>query len=347
MQAVAARAGVSTATVSRVFNGGLVKSSTRGRVMRAIAELNYHPNLHARSLAGAVNRTIGVIISNLDNPFFLDIYRAVERDCHANGYEVLANILYKPEQLAESVRSMIGRRVAGLALIVSEVDERVMEELTTAGSRIVLYDVGRTGPHIARIRVNYRRGIERVIEYLTALGHTDFGIIGDHSVRGAIAERCNVVRESVLAVNPAATVREASDTDSAQGGKRAADELLSTGPPPSAIVCVNDILALGVLFELRERGFQVPRDISVTGFDDIELAKFCFPPLTTVHIPRDQIGQTVFRSLTRDDRTTDAAGREFAISSELVVRDSTGPARRISLVAAEGQHEMLTKKRAS
>lgn len=332
LQAVAERAGVSTATVSRVLNGvEVVKTSTRVRVMKAIADLKYHPNLHARSLAGAVNKTIGVIVSNLDNPFFLDVYRAVERDCHANGYEVvLANTLYRAEQLTASVRMMIGRRVAGLALIVSEVDDRIVEELTEGEMPVVLYDVGKAGGHVTKIRVDYRRGVERVVDYLTALGHTDLGLIGHHSVLGPIFERCNAVLERARATNSAATVRQVSDSDSLQGGKRAAAELLSTGKPPSAIVCVNDIMAVGALLELRERGLQVPRDVSVTGFDDIELAKFCYPSLTTVHIPRDEIGHTVFRSLARDDKTTTVVGREFAIAPELVVRDSTGPARRFS-----------------
>jgi LacI family transcriptional regulator len=113
---VAKRSGVSAATVSRVVNGvAVVKSSTRARVMKAVLELKYHPNLHARSLAGGRSRTIGVIVSNLDNPFFLDIYRAVENDCHAHNYEVLvASTAYSSERLMSSVKLMIGRRVAGL-----------------------------------------------------------------------------------------------------------------------------------------------------------------------------------------------------------------------------------------
>src|SRR5580700_6388883 len=132
LDAVAKRSGVSTATVSRVLNDvDVVKSSTRARVMKAITELKYHPNLHARSLAGGRSRTIGVIVSNLDNPFFLDVYRAVETDCHEHGYEVLvANTAYRPEQLAASVRLMLGRRVAGLAAIVSEMEEDIVKELT-------------------------------------------------------------------------------------------------------------------------------------------------------------------------------------------------------------------------
>jgi DNA-binding LacI/PurR family transcriptional regulator len=144
LEQVAKRARVSTATVSRVLNGvDVVKNSTRARVMKAVSELKYHPNLHARSLAGGRSRTVGVIVSNLDNPFFLDVYRAVETDCHARGYElIVANTLYRSEQLAASTRMMLGRRVAGLAVIVSEMDENIITELTESEIPIVFYDVG-------------------------------------------------------------------------------------------------------------------------------------------------------------------------------------------------------------
>jgi len=122
LQQVAKRAGVSTATVSRVLNNHeLVRGQTRERVLKAIEELKYHPNLHARSLAGGKSRTIGMIASNLENPFFFDIFRTLEADAHEYGYEVVAaHTGYSPEQLLRSVRLMIGRRVAGLAVIVSE-----------------------------------------------------------------------------------------------------------------------------------------------------------------------------------------------------------------------------------
>src|SRR5258708_30485647 len=121
---VAKLAGVSAATVSRVLNNlDVVRDATRDRVMRAVSELNYHPNLHARSLAGGKSRTIGIIASNLEDPFFFDIFRALEADSHALGYDVVvANTDYQPEHLVRSVRLMIGRRVAGLAVIVSEMD---------------------------------------------------------------------------------------------------------------------------------------------------------------------------------------------------------------------------------
>src|SRR5437870_6346228 len=143
LEQVARRAKVSTATVSRVLNNAtIVKPSTRARVIKAIEELKYHPNLHARTLAGGKSRTIGVIVSNMENPFFFDIYKTIESDAHARGYEVvMANTDYRSEQLAASIRLMIGRRVAGLAAIVSEMAPAIIDELTDSRIPVVFYDV--------------------------------------------------------------------------------------------------------------------------------------------------------------------------------------------------------------
>ena len=326
---MAKRARVSTTTVSRVLNGvDVVKSSTRIRVMKAMTELNYHPNLHARSLAGGRSRTIGVIVSNLDNPFFLDVYRAVETDCHVYGYEVVvANTLYRSEQLAASIRLMIGRRVAGLAVIVSEMENAIVKELTESEIPIVFFDVGTPGGNITKIRVNYRKGIERVVEYLAALGHTDFAFIDHHSGLGPIDERRRALFDSISMVCPNALVRVAADSDSLEGGRQAVIELLSAGQPPTALICVNDLMAIGAMKELRERGLRVPEDVSVTGFDNIKLSEFCYPALTTVHIPRDRIGHAVFTSLAPESNAANSRGKELIINPEFVVRDSTGPAR--------------------
>ncbi len=326
---VAKRSGVSTATVSRVLNGvAVVKSSTRTRVMKAIAELKYHPNLHARSLAGGRSRTIGVIVSNLDNPFFLDVYRAVESDCHAHNYEVLvANTAYSSEQLMASIRLMIGRRVEGLAVIVSEMEESIVQELTESQLPIVFYDVGTAGGNITKIRVNYRKGVERIVEYLVALGHEKMAFIGHHAILGPIDERRRALFDTVKTVCPRATIDVAADADSLDGGRQAVREVLAGGRTPTAIICVNDLMAVGALKELRERGVRVPQDISVTGFDNIKLSEFCYPALTTVHIPRDRIGHTLFTSLAPDSNGANTLGKEFVIEPELVVRDSTGAAR--------------------
>jgi DNA-binding LacI/PurR family transcriptional regulator len=327
LEEVARRAKVSTATVSRVLNNAsLVKVTTRARVMRAIEELKYHPNLHARSLAGGKSRSIGVIVSNIENPFFLDIYKAVETGAHAEGYEVImANTDYRSEQLVTSVRLMIGRRVAGLAAIVSEMDPELIDELNGYGMPVVFYDVGAPRQNITSIRVNYRRGMEKLTDYLYSLGHRRMGFVGHHAMLGPIHERANVVLESAARYSDV-QVRTAADVDSLEGGRRATRELLSADPALTAIVCVNDLMAVGGMREIRERGLRVPEDISVTGFDNIKLAQFCYPALTTVHIPRDQIGQDICGVLMPNEKTK--LEHEILIDPELVLRDSTGPALR-------------------
>src|SRR5229473_725009 len=162
LNAVAQKARVSTSTVSRVLNNlDVVKSSTRARVMKAVAELNYHPNLHARTLAGGRSRTLGIVVSNMENPFFFDVFKALESDALAHGYEVVAaNTDYQPERLVSSIRLMMGRRVAGLALIVSEMDSALKDELAQGNMPVVFYDVGAPGKRSTNIRVQYRKGIE-------------------------------------------------------------------------------------------------------------------------------------------------------------------------------------------
>lgn len=323
---VARRAKVSTATVSRVLNNAsVVKSSTRVRVMKAIAELKYHPNLHARSLAGGKNRTIGVIASNMENPFFFDIYKTVEADAHARGHEVVvANTDYRPEQLVTSIRLMIGRRVAGLAVVVSEMDPALIKELAESRIPVVFYDVGAPRPNITNIRVNYRRGIEMVIGYLHSLGHRRLGFVGHHSRLAPINERMRAVLDAV-AQNPALEVKAAADADTLEGGRQATRALLASGYSPTAIICVNDITAVGALRELRERGIRVPQDISVTGFDNVKLSEFCYPSLTTVHIPRERIGHIIVDALIPQPGAAPTE-HEIVIDPEFMVRDSTGAA---------------------
>jgi len=327
LEQVARRAKVSTATVSRVLNNAsVVKASTRARVEKAIEELRYHPNLHARNLAGGKSRTIGVIASNMENPFFFDIYKTVESGAHARGYEVVvANTDYRSEQLVASIRLMIGRRVAGLAAIVSEMDPALIKELTESRIPVVFYDVGTPRPNITNIRVNYRRGIEKVIDYLHSLGHRRLGFIGHHAMLAPINERMKAVLDAV-ARTPGLEVRSAADADTLEGGRQATRALLATGYEPSALICVNDVTAVGALRELRERGFRVPQDISVTGFDNVKLSEFCYPALTTAHIPRERIGQIICDCLipALDPPTTPE--HEIVIDPELVVRESTGSA---------------------
>lgn len=323
---VARRARVSTATVSRVLNdAAVVKGSTRARVLKAVEALNYHPNLQARSLAKGKSRSIGVIVSNIENPFFLDIYKTVESGAHAQGYElIMANTDYRSIQLVTSIRLMIGRRVAGVAAVVSEMDPELIDELNGNGIPVVFCDVGASRGNITNIRVNYRRGMETLIDYLYSLGHRRMGFVGHHATLGPIRERANVLLESV-ARYPDVEVKTAADMDSLEGGRRATRTLLSENPGLTAVMCVNDFMAVGAMREIRELGLRIPEDVSVTGFDNVKLAQFCYPALTSVHIPRDQIGQIICDALLPGDKTM--MEHAIVIDPELVLRDSTGPAR--------------------
>lgn len=327
LEDVARRARVSPATVSRVLNDiGVVKSSTRTRVLKAIQELKYYPNAHARALAGGVSRTLGLIVSNLENPFFLDIFRVLEQEAHTHGYEVLvANTDYDSQWLNSSVRIMLGRRVAGLALVVSEVDAAILDELDERKIRTVVYDVGSPRRSMLSIKSNYRKGIERVAEYLRSLGHRRFAFVGHHTALGPLSDRKRTFVEVMERYCPELQFTTVADSDDYSGGRRAVQQLFASKFRPTAILCVNDFMAVGVLRQLRDMGIEVPGQISVTGFDNITLSEVVYPALTTLHIPRDQIGRQIFTSLTAQ-KPQAKTQQEIIITPELVVRESTGRA---------------------
>jgi LacI family transcriptional regulator len=328
LQEVARRAKVSPATVSRVLNNtGRVKEAARSRVLRAIDELNYHPNLHARTLARGRSRTLGLIVSNLKNPFFLDIFQALEADAHEKGFEVMVgNTDYRPEQLLTHTRLMQGRRVAGLAVIVSEMEPTLIEELLESRIPTVFYDVGVAARHCANIRTDYARGTRRLVEYLHSLGHRSLAFVGHHTALAPLHVRQRAFVDAVReCCGPDARTAEVADEDSPAGGLHATRQLLASGFAPTAIVCVNDFMALGAMKALREAGLAVPGDVSVVGCDNISLSEFASPALTTIDIPRGRIGHLVGEALMPDGEASALWGREMVIEPELIVRDSTGP----------------------
>ncbi|HEX7048888.1 MAG TPA: LacI family DNA-binding transcriptional regulator [Longimicrobiales bacterium] len=327
LEDVARRAKVSTATVSRVLNNvGQVKSSTRARVLRAVEELRYSPNLNARFLASGRSRTLGMVVSNLENPFFLDIFRTVEADAHRRGYEVLvANTDYRPQRLVSSVRLMLGRRVSGLAVIVSEMKPSLIPELAESGLPVVFYDVGVAKPNITNIKVDYPQGMRRIIEYLYGLGHRRMAFIGHHPTLGPLHDRKRTFLEAAADYAPNVQVMTVASADGPVGGQNATREILQSGFRPTAITCVNDFMAMGVIRELHAQRIAVPDDISVTGFDNIGLAEFIAPALTTVHIPREEIGHLITEALIPSRRGRQERGHEVLLETELVVRESTAP----------------------
>ena len=328
LEDVAKRARVSVATVSRVVNSvGPVRNATRARVLKAIQELKYHPDIHARTLARGKSRTLGMIVSNLENPFFLDIFRVLESDAHSRGYEVLvANTDYQPRRLVSSVHLMMGRRLAGLAVIVSEMDPSLMQELAESDLPIVFYDVGTPARNISNIKVKYEKGIQRVVEYLYSVGHRRMGFVAHHTGLEPLLDRKKSFLDTMKRYAEEVEFAAVADHDGPLGGQQATRQLLASGFRPTAIICVNDFMALGVMKELREHRLEVPRDVSVTGYDNISLSEYASPPLTTVNIPRETIGHLAFSSLVPEHDEAQVYGREYLIDPDLVIRESTGPA---------------------
>jgi DNA-binding LacI/PurR family transcriptional regulator len=323
---VAMRAGVSPSTVSRALNTPeLLTPKTRKRVLGIIEKAGYYPNANARALFAATNRTFGVIVSNIANPYFLDIFRGIESRAHEQGYELLlANTDYKPDRLAASVRMMLERRVAGLAVVVSEIDEGLIAELARSEIRTVFSGVDTPGRQFTNVKVNCRKAMNKLLTHLTSLGHRRMVFVAHHPSLDSITERSSAFREGVRQFESRVGSLTVADSDSIAGGRQAARDILASSFWPTAIVCVNDVVALGVLKELRERGIQVPAEMSVTGFDDIDFAEAFSPALTTVNISRESIAENLFQSLC-DPRSKASSHREIVIDPQLVLRESTGP----------------------
>jgi DNA-binding LacI/PurR family transcriptional regulator len=339
---VARNAGVSIATVSRVINGQEgVKGPTRKRVVKALEESNCHPNINARALSVRNNRVIALIVSNLANPYFAEIYQMVDDLAQQNGYEVLVDDTgYSPERLAERVRLMLGRRLAGLGIVVSEMDDGVVRELARSKIPVVVSDVRVVPPIITNIHINCGKGMQRLLDHLRSLGHRRMAFVDTHPTLESITERRKAFLDEMGALAQAKSTIFI-EPESPEGGRQAVRDLLSSGFKPTAIVCVNDHMAMGVLKELREHGIRVPEDVSVAGFDNTIFSEYLTPALTTIHIDRERIAHLIFENLTRQNLVGKSGvvsqGREFVIDPQLVVRESTAPAcSRWALPALEG-----------
>jgi len=326
LEDVASKAKVSVSTVSRVVNGfESVKPSTRKRVMAALEKMNYRPNLQARELVAGKSKTLGVIVSNLENPFFVEIFHSLERLAYAAGYELLVgNTNYEPARLEACIDLFLGRRVAGLAIIVSELLDPNLKQLAQADIPVAAYDAQLAGKRRTAVHFDYGKGMRLLVRHLYELGHRSMAYIGYPLQLGPTEDR----RDAFIAAAKELSIQQrylaVEEQSGFVAGREAARQLLDSGFAPTAILCVNDLFAMGVLRELRNRNISVPGQISVAGFDNIEIAEFSSPSLTTVNIPRDRIASMLFRSLS----VTDEQPSKFLIDPELIVRESTGIAER-------------------
>lgn len=326
---VAREAGVSTATVSHVVNNTrFVSDEVRARVTQAIELCRYYPNAHARSLASGNSRILGLVISDIANPFFPELVKSIETAAFECGYDVvLSNTNYDPDRASHYVRRFIERKVAGVALMTSELDKKLIEELARRQVSVVFLDLGEPGLHMSNLRVDYESGIEEATLHLVALGHRNIAFIGGTPHLRSAERRLEVFRRVKQQLFPDVPERVYYGNFKIDGGRRAASEILAENDLPTAVLAANDLMALGAINEFRARGLNVPRDISVVGFDDIAFAALSDPPLTTVNLPRTELGQRAVEALLETLADSNQQGVEIIIPTRLVIRASTAPAR--------------------
>lgn len=330
---VAKLAGVSTATVSHVVNKTrFVSAETTARVLSAIERIGYTPNAHARNLASGRSRTLGLIISDIANPFFPELVKSIQERAIERGYDViLANTNYDPQRTVACVQRMLEQRVSGVAIMTSEMDFALTERLAEREIAVVFLDVGKVGPHTSNIVVNYEQGIRQGVEHLLALGHRRIAYIsGPQQMKSAARRRAafeRTMKKYQASLHTAPSVFEGNLR--AEGGQQAARELLRLDPLPTAVVSANDLMAIGALGVLKSAGLRVPQDISVIGFDDILFASLTDPPLTTIALSRAEIGRAAVEALLHTINDADNKGRRVRIGTRLVLRNSTGPASQL------------------
>jgi DNA-binding LacI/PurR family transcriptional regulator len=323
---VARVAGVSTATVSHVINKTRsVSEETRQRVMRAIEDCNYYPNAHARSLASGRSNTLGLLVSDISNPFFPELVKSIETVAFEKGYDVvLSNTDYNDERTLNYVRRFIERKVAGVALMTSELDKGLIEELARCHVPVVFLDIGSAGLCMSNLLVDYAKGINEAISHLAGLGHTKIAYVGGPRHLSSAAKRLEAFETSMSYQLPRAGRLAIYEGDfRLESGRRAAREMLDEPELPTAVVVANDMMALGVMQEFRERGLHIPEDISIVGFDDIAFAALSNPPLTTIRLPRADLGREAVEALLATITDPERQGVEVNVPTYLVLRDST------------------------
>jgi LacI family transcriptional regulator len=338
---IAKRARVSTATVSRTINHiPTVNPQLAKRVWNVIEERGYYPNTQARALVSGRSRIFGLIISEITNPFFPEIVQVFERIAVQHDYEImLTSTGNDPHHMETAVRRMIERRVEGVAIMTFGMEDVVLEDLKLRNVPLVLVDIGPPRARVSNIRIDYLHGIRQAVQHLAALRHRRIAFIsGPLHLKSAEARKqafLSSMQEIGLDGDPELIVE---GTHTIEGGITAFAQLLEGPTRPTAVLCSNDMTAMGVMRKAYEEGIQIPLDLSVIGFDDIRLAQFVLPALTTVQMSQADLARLAFNALLAElqRQTPSPTGTEYILKTHLVLREST------RLVA--GSPQTLAKK---
>lgn len=336
---VARLAGVSLATVSRVLSDGdyPVSAELKQRVRDAVAQLGYVPNTVARSLRQDVSRDIGLVIPNISNPFYLQTMLGINDALNKKDYSlILCNTMRNAQQERVYLRQLFERKVRGI--ILSSVDENadIVEEYGKKGMKFVLLDQKITGMESTGINFDSRAGARMATEHLISLGHSRIAFATMPMTRWTRTEMHMGYRDALvlagLGYDPRLVYERMPEKLAAyadfelEAGKMIAESFLADGCPATAIVCINDMLAIGLIKTLKARGVRVPEDVSVFGFDDIPFASTFEPSLSTVHYPAIETGRLAAMMLMD---TLESGSGEMPVSMQLapslVIRETVAP----------------------
>ncbi len=292
-----------------------------------MGELGYYPNTPARALVSGKTRIFGLVVSEITNPFFPEIVQSFENIAVEHNYEILlSSTVHDPKRMELSVRRMIERRVEGVAVLTFGMEDSLLEHLRFRSVPLVFVDVGPRVPRVSNIRINYQHGIRQAVQHLAALRHEKIGFItGPLNLRSAKARK-DAFEESMREIGMPLTAEwmiEGNHT--MEGGMNALARLATLQSRPTAVMCSNDVTAVGVMRGAFDLGISVPQDLSVIGFDDVRLTQFMIPPLTTVRMSQTDLAKLAFQALlTEVERDVPSqTGTEYVLETDLVLRKST------------------------
>ena len=326
MTDVAHEAGVSLMTVSRVVNKkDGVSDETRQRVLEVVDTLGYRPSSIARGLVTKHTNTLGIVVPDIANPFFSSIARGAEQQAYAETYSVfVGNTDEEPKRERAILESLEDKRVDGILLCSSRLDEAELAEVVDRFPAVVL--VSRKLDHdgcVGIILIADEFGGKIATQHLIRSGHRNIGLITgpqiSHSTRGRFKGYQIALEQAGLPFNPD-WVQYCSPV--IEQGKETAYQLLEKNPELTALFCHNDLVAVGVLQACEQLGLDVPDDIAIVGFDDVDLAAIVSPALTTLRVDRSEIGRTAMRMLLSQIKDCSETPQEIVLQPELIVRES-------------------------
>ncbi len=328
IRSVASLARVSIATVSRTINHvPTVDPVLAARVWKAVSDLNYFPNTQARALVSGKSRLLGLIVSEISNPFFPELIQEFEQAAVAHGYEILlGSTNYETKTMELCSRRMMERMVDGVAIMTFGIEDFLLDRFTADNIPFVFIDPAPSRPLNSVLAVDYRAGIYEGVQHLAVLGHRNIGFISGplnrRSAQSRKAAFLSCLESTGLKANPAWLIE---GTHTLDGGRDAMRAILALPNWPTAIMCSNDMTAIGVQHALFEANLKVPGDFSLIGFDDIHLAEYTIPPLTTIRMScKDLANKAIENLLSRLNPPEGQTEDVSTITTRLIVRQTTG-----------------------